>query len=123
MAAPLLLTLPPVRDKSRMVTVLPLLMWNTRLTLLPLTMIVLPLVFVIVTLWVMLSSPVVSVIVWGPAPAILKSIVLPVQADEIASRSEPPPLSLVFVTIGLTVQGLTVCETLPLLVSKLPSPL
>src|SRR5436190_24050588 len=121
-------TLPPVMVRLLIATVLPLLILKTRVALLPLITIgsVFAPVFgpTVVRFRLSVSSPVVSVIVltpplWpGSAPGIWKVMVLLLHAEVIASRNDPAPLSLVFVTIGFAVQGLTVCETLPLLMSK-----
>src|SRR5206468_10240429 len=105
-------TLPPLMVRLLIATVLPLLILNTRLALLPLITIgsVFAPVFgpTIVRFRLSVSWPVVSVIVltpplWpGSAPGIWKMMVLLVHAEVIASRNDPAPLSLVFVTIGLT---------------------
>src|SRR5262245_59199882 len=66
---------------------------------------------VMVRFLLMTSSPVVSVIRLIPAA---KLIVLPGQAAPIAARKLPGPPSLLFVTMGLVMQGtlmLRVCVT------------
>jgi len=115
--------LPPEIVSPMMDTVFPALILNTRLALLPLTVILSPLLFLIVMFFVAGSSPDVSVIVCGPAPARLNVMVVPLHTCETASRSEPAPASAVLVTIGFGVQALTVWATTLLCDgSKFPSP-
>src|SRR5438067_1396769 len=109
------------------VAVMPLLIWKMRLAPPPLTvtapfpapMTLVMLMFLATTNW-----PLVSVIVCGPAPRLKVTLLFgAVQIFVTASRNVPTPLSAVLVTIGLIEQAVTVCGTVPKLVSKLPSPL
>src|SRR5215831_649981 len=125
MPPPLAADLPPLMVRLLILTV-PELILNTRLALLPL-IVNAPFpaltVLLIVRFLLIANSPVVSVMVCGPAPR-LKSIVAVAQASRIACRSVPAPLSAVLVTVIAVWQLITVCDTVLLvLLLKFPSPL
>ena len=102
-------TLPLAMVSPEMVTVFAAWTSNTRLALLPLTVITEAPGPVIVTFLSTSNSPVVSVIV--PVNRAWKLIVAPSQTSRSAWRSEPAPLSFRLVTVAGLAQARTVCET------------
>src|SRR6266478_521995 len=73
---------------------------NTCEALLPLTVKLLAPGPVMVTLWLMSSSPLVSVMVWPSRPG-AKTMVSLLWAAAISARSEPVPLSKLFSTVSV----------------------
>src|SRR3954469_20829541 len=96
-----------------MVTVLPLEIVKIRPVALPSRRMLFDVGPVIVRCLVIASSPLVSVIVSGPAPAMLNVMLSLAHASATAWRKEPAPASAVVVTTGLIGHAETSCDVVP----------
>ena len=103
--------LPPLIVSPIIATVLPLLILNTWLALLPLTVMLSPLLFLMVTFFARKLTSRQGNCVWSSAGD--------VEGDRSASAhsgdcfaQRPAPLSAVLVTIGFGVHAITTCATM-----------